>query len=88
MLAERAGILEFKFRVEPSDGGILFRQLDTAVVVKSVRLRLPAMWAPRVIAREDPAGERHIHIHVRVELPALGPVLTYDGTMEIEDARE
>jgi hypothetical protein len=84
-LAERIGVLEFRFRLETSDGSLLFRQLEAAFLCGPVRLRLPAPWAPSVEAREDPAGPHRIYVHVRVALPALGPVLTYDGTIDIED---
>jgi uncharacterized protein DUF4166 len=86
-LAERIGILELRFRLEASEGSLLFRQLEAALLFGSVRLRLPAPWSPRVEAREDPAGAHQIRVHVRVALPALGPVLTYDGTIDIEDPR-
>jgi hypothetical protein len=85
-LAERIGVLELRFRLEASEGRLLFRQLEAALLLGSVRLRLPAPWAPRVEAREDPAGAHQIRVHVSVALPALGPVLTYDGTIDIEDA--
>ena len=84
-LAERIGVLELRFRLEASEGSLLFRQLDAALLCGSVRLRLPAMWAPRVDAREDPAGARRIRVHVRVTLPGLGPVLAYDGPIDIEE---
>lgn len=84
-LAERIGALEFRFRLEASEGSLLFRQLEAAFLFGSVRLRLPATWAPRVDAREDPAGAHQIRVHVRVALPALGPVLTYDGIIDIEE---
>ena len=48
----------------------------------------PAAWAPRIEAREDPAGAHQIGIHVRVVLPALGPVLTYEGIIDFEEQRE
>ena len=86
-LAERFGVLEFRFRLEVSEGSLLFRQVEAAFLLGSVRLPLPATWAPMIDAREDPAGARQIHVHVRVALPALGPVLTYDGTIDIEDIR-
>jgi hypothetical protein len=86
-LAERIGVLEFRFRLEVLEGSLLFEQLEAALLFGSVRLRVPAAWAPRVEAREDPAGAHQIHIHVRVTLPAVGPVLTYDGTIDIEDTR-
>jgi hypothetical protein len=86
-LAERIGLLELRFHLEASEGALVFRQLAAALTVGSVRLRLPAAWAPKVDAREDAAGPHQIRVHVRVELPVLGPVLTYDGIIDIEDAR-
>ena len=84
-LAERIGLLEFRFRLEASEGSLVFRQVGAALLLGSLRLRLPAASAPRVDAREDPAGPRQIRVHVRVVLPAVGPLLTYEGTMNIED---
>lgn len=86
-LAERIGVLELRFRLDASEAALVFRQHAAALMVGSVRLRLPAGWAPKVEAREDPAGPHHIRVHVRVALPGLGPVLTYDGTIDILDAR-
>jgi hypothetical protein len=57
-------------------------------VCGSVRVRIPSALAPRVDAREDPAGPHQIGIHVRVVVPALGPVLTYDGIVDLEEQRE
>jgi hypothetical protein len=87
-LGERIGVLEFRFRLEASAGSLVFRQLEAAVVVGPVRVRLPAAWAPRVDAREDPAGAHQIGVHVRVVLPALGPLLTYDGTIDFEESHQ
>lgn len=84
-LAERFGILEFRFRLEASQGSLIFRQVEAALLCGTVRLKIPAAWAPRVDAREDPAGARRIGVHVRVALPVVGPVLTYDGTIDIEE---
>jgi hypothetical protein len=86
-LGERFGVLEFRFRLEVTGGSLLFRQLEAALVWGTVRLRLPAAWAPIVDAREDAAGAHRIRVHVRVVLPPLGPVLTYDGTIDIEETR-
>jgi hypothetical protein len=84
-LAERIGILELRFRLEVSEGSLLYRQIEAALLCGPIRLRLPAAWAPSVEAREDPAGARRVCVHVRVMVPVLGPVLTYDGTIDIED---
>jgi len=83
-LAERYGVFEFRFRLELSGGGIVFRQVGAAVWLRRFRLRLPASCAPRVTACEEPAGERDVAVHVLVELPLLGPVLAYDGTIAVE----
>ena len=85
-LGERFGILEFRFRLEASNGSLLFRQLEAALMFGSARLRLPAAWAPHIEAREDPAGASQIAVSVRVVLPGVGPLLTYDGTINLEDS--
>src|SRR5262245_33565416 len=80
-LAERIGILEFRFRLEVMDGSLLFRQLEAALLCGSVRLRLPASCVPRIAAREDAAGERRISVRVSVVFPMVGPILGYEGTV-------
>jgi hypothetical protein len=84
-LAERFGVLELRFQLAASQGSLVFQQTEAALRWGAVRLRIPAACAPRVDAREDPAGARRIEVHVRVTLPVIGPVITYDGTIEIED---
>ena len=87
VLAERIGILEFRFQIEASDGSILFRQVEVALVCGPLRIPLPAACAPTIAAREEPAGAQRVRIHVRVVLPAVGPLITYDGTVDFEEAR-
>jgi uncharacterized protein DUF4166 len=85
-LAERFGVLEFRFRLEPSeDGGIRYVQRSVEFLLGPVRVPVPASWGPRVEAREAPAGPRRVVVAVRVALPAVGPLITYDGCMTIED---
>ena len=84
-LAERIGVLEFRFRLVASDGSLVFRQRSAFVVLGSAHLRLPAAWAPRIEAREDPAGAHQVRVHVHVMLPAVGPLLTYEGTLDLQD---
>jgi len=86
-LAERIGVLEFRFRLEAVAGSLLFRQREAALVLGSIRLPLPASCVPRVDAREDAAGADRVCVYVCVTCPLLGPILTYDGTVEIEDVR-
>jgi hypothetical protein len=86
-LAERIGPLEFTFHIEASHGGICYRQIAAALRFGSLRLPLPAICAPHVSAREDPAGAHRVRVQVAVAHPFVGPVITYDGTIEIEEAR-
>ena len=86
-LAERFGVLEFRFRLDASGGSLLYVQREAAFVFGSIRLRIPASWAPRVEAREDPAGPTRVRVHVRVALPGVGPLIAYDGIIDVEDTR-
>ena len=84
-LSERFGPLELRFRLEASDGGLLYVQREAAFLLGPVRVRIPRRWAPRVEAREDGAGPQRIRIAVRVTLPGAGLLLAYGGVLELED---
>ncbi len=84
-LAERFGLLEFRYRLDRSAGGLLYLQDRTAVVLRSMRLALPARLAPRVEAREYAAGTNQVNVSVRITLPGAGLLIAYDGTIVVED---
>jgi hypothetical protein len=84
-LIERFGPLEIRFRLDASDGSLVYVQRDAAILVGSVRLPIPHAWAPRIQAREDPAGPRRVKVDVRIALPGVGPLVAYDGIMDVED---
>lgn len=86
VVAERIGIIEFEFQLDVAGGGLVFRQRRASFVFGSIRLPLPAVSAPRVDAREDAVGDRRLRIYVRVTVPMLGPVLTYEGTVDYEES--
>ena len=86
-LAERFGVFELRFRLDASEGSLLYVQRGAAFLFGSVRLRIPVSWSPRVEAREDPAGPRRVQVDVRVALPGVGPLITYDGVIDVEDTR-
>ena len=86
-LAEQFGVLEFRFRLDASGGNLLYVQREAAILFGPVRLRIPAAWAPRVEAREDPAGPTRIKVAVRVVLPGIGQLIAYDGFVDIEELR-
>jgi hypothetical protein len=87
-MAERFGALELRFRMGASAAGsLLYDQREASFLFGSVRLRIPSPWAPRVQAREDPAGPTRVKVDVRVALPWVGPLIAYDGVVEVEDTR-
>jgi uncharacterized protein DUF4166 len=84
-LAEGFGILEFRFRLHPSGGSLLYVQREAALLCGPVRLRIPAPLAPRVEAREAPAGPKQVQVEVRVVLPGIGMLIAYGGVVGIEE---
>ena len=86
-LAERFGALEFQFQLVPHDGNLIYMQRQAAVVLGPVRVRIPAWCAPRVEAREEPAGPAGVRVEVGVSLPGIGPLIAYAGIIELEEAR-
>ena len=81
LLVERVPPVELRFRLEPEAGALLFRQVGAALRVGRLRLPLPAFLAPRVSAREAPAGNGAVHVEVTVRAPLLGPIFGYEGTV-------
>lgn len=84
-LVERFGILEFRFRLDATDGSLVYVQREAALRAGPLRLLIPAAWAPRIEAREDPAGPNRVKVDVRIALPGLGPLITYDGIIDVVD---
>jgi hypothetical protein len=85
-LGERFGPLEFRYDLHETQGSLVYLQREAAFRVGPVRLRIPERCAPRVEAREDPAGPGRVNVHVRVTLPGVGRLIAYDGTILVEDA--
>jgi hypothetical protein len=85
-IVERFGVLEFRFHMEISPtGGLVYVQRAAGFVLGLVRVSLPASLAPRVDAREEPDGPCRVTVVVRVTLPIVGTLITYDGYMVIEE---
>ena len=86
-LGERFGVFDLRFRLDEAAGSLLYVHRESAVVFGSRRLRVPALCAPRVEAREDPSGPARVKVSVRISLPLVGLLIAYDGPIEIEDSR-
>ena len=82
LLAERVGMIELRFRLAVVDGALDYHTDSAAVCVGPLSLPLPRGLTPRVTAREAPAGGRAgAQVRVQVELPLLGLLVEYEGTM-------
>jgi hypothetical protein len=86
LLAERIGMLEFRFRLAAQDGALLFRQEALALRLGSLRIPLPGWLSLVVAAREGPAAapdgdENRTSVDVRVTLPTGALLFAYRGTV-------
>jgi hypothetical protein len=82
-LRERFGLFEFTFALHVLAGSLVHVPRTTALAVGPLRLPIPAWSAPRISAREEPAGD-HVHVAVRVDVPGVGMLVSYDGVVTIE----
>jgi hypothetical protein len=82
-LREQFGPLEFTFALHVLAGSLVHVQRATALVVGPVRFPLPAWSAPRIVAREDPAGD-HVRVEVRIQAPGVGMLVSYDGVVTVD----
>lgn len=86
-LLERFGLLEFRFQLDTLEGNLRYRQREATLRWRAVRVRIPRPLAPRVEACERPAGPRRVKAHVQIALPVIGPLMVYEGIIEIEETR-
>jgi hypothetical protein len=82
LLVEQAGLTELRFRLEVRDGGLVYHAAGAALRLGWLRVPLPRWLAPTVTARESPAAmPGRIVVSVRVCLPVLGLMVSYEGLM-------
>ncbi len=84
--AERFGVVEIRFARDVAAAATVFRQTGASLVAGSIRLPLPRACAPRIRAREDIVGPGQRRIDVRIDAPLVGLLLTYAGTIDIDEA--
>lgn len=85
LMAERAGPFELLFRLSVEAGALAYYQEGAFLRVKSLRVRLPRLLAPRVEAREH-AGERGgVRVSVCVTAPLAGLLIRYEGLVKTEE---
>lgn len=84
LLAERTGPFELLFRLTAEGGALTYSQEGAFLRVRSLRVRLPRLLAPRVEARERAEG-RGVRVSVRVTAPLGGPLIEYEGRVTWEE---
>lgn len=86
-MAERFGALEFRFRLQVVDGGIVYQQVAATLVLGPWPVRLPRWMAPRIVATEMPSPDHGpgANVRVHVSAPLAGDLLSYTGSIACEE---
>jgi len=84
-VAERFGLVELRFMRDRSDGSTRYRQAGASLVAGPLRIPLPRACAPAVVACEYRESHR-LFVDVRVAVPLVGTLLTYDGTIDVDES--
>jgi hypothetical protein len=86
LLAEDFGPTEVCYKLEVSDGALVYHQVKSALRVGSWRIPIPGPLFPRIAARESAvAGRRGTHVRVIVTLSLIGLLVSYEGHIEKEE---
>jgi hypothetical protein len=89
LLAEDIGPLEVRFRLEVQGGALVYHPGGVSLRLGPLRIPLPRCCAPQITAWEKPTDARdRTQIAVEVNLPLLGLLLAYEGTVTRIEAEE
>ena len=87
LLVERFGLMEFRFQLSVEDGSLVYRQQRASIRAGALSVALLSRLAARIAARESRSqGLDKVHVAVRVELPGLGLLVSYEGDVEKGEA--
>jgi hypothetical protein len=82
LLAERFGLIEFRFRVEADATTVRFRQVSAALVWGTLRLALPRWLSPWVEGLLQVEANSAIpRVSVVLDAPATGLLMAYEGSI-------
>ncbi len=86
LLAERTGMIEFRFRLEVVAGGLRYRQTGAALRLGRWAVALLPWMSPQVEAQEkaDDKDPNQTQVHVRVTLPLIGLLFSYEGRIRAQ----
>lgn len=87
LLVEDFGPTEVCYRLSVSDGALVYQQVKSSLRLGSRRVPIPGPLFPRIAARESASagGIRGTHVLVRVTLPLIGLLVSYEGRIEREE---
>jgi hypothetical protein len=85
VLIERISMVELRFRLDVSDGSLIYRQIGTALRLGPLSVPLPEWLSPRVEVREEAEGLKCTHVSVVVTAPFAGLLISYDGQIHEEE---
>jgi hypothetical protein len=84
-MRERFGMIEISCRLEAGSGAICYRQVGAAICLGGLRLPLPRWLWPVVEGIEEAHGPGRTRVSVRVTVPLIGHLISYDGSVMRED---
>jgi hypothetical protein len=84
LLIESFGRLAICFRLEAQNGGLHFVQERAQVRLGALHVAVPSLVAPEVSATEVPVDEDGFWVNVSIKIPAIGPLLAYEGLVHLE----
>ncbi|HWS87361.1 MAG TPA: DUF4166 domain-containing protein [Pyrinomonadaceae bacterium] len=85
LMAERNGPFEILFRLTAEGGALLYDSEGAFLRVRSLRVRLPRLLAPRVAAWERADEGGGVRVYVCVTSPLTGPLISYEGLVRTEE---
>jgi hypothetical protein len=89
MLLERVGNIEVRFRLDVVDGALRYQSVGAAICLGSMRVPLPTWLCPRLQALESAGPEAdQIQVLVEVDLPVLGRLIAYQGSLTYLEAKQ
>ncbi len=82
MLLERIGNIEMRFQLDIVDGVLRYQSTGATFCLGRMRLSLPFWLSPRIRAQESAGAEtKQIQVSVEVDLPLLGRLIAYEGSL-------
>jgi hypothetical protein len=84
-MRERFSLIEISCRLEANYNSIRYRQVGAAICLSRLRLLLPRPLWPVVEGVEETHGPNQTRVSVRVIVPIVGHLISYDGTVARED---